>query len=287
MKKVLITGEHSFIGNALDKHLARREGAYQVTKLSLRGEAWRSCNLSSFDSVVHVAGTAAVSRGSAKETDYMAVNRDLALEFARAAKAAGVKHFVFPSSIVVYGSAAPAGETRVVTPETPAAPDNAYGYSKLQAEEGLFAMADETFSVAALRIPTVYGKGCWGGYCALSKGAKLLPVFPACVGKRSVIYVENLAELIRLIIDDGAEGLFYPQDGAYVGADDFIRAIRATRGKGLVTTPAFDPVLKLAGKTAVARRILGGIVYEKGMSEYAKDYRLYDLNEAVRATEGK
>ena len=285
MKSILITGTNSFIGNALENHLAKFPGDYHVKKISLRDSSWKKTDLSLYDCVVHVSGIAHVPYTDAMAEKYMAVNRDLTLEFAAAAKSAGVGHFIFMSSMIVYGPAAPGGRTRVIGPETPPAPENAYGRSKLEAENGLFAMADDSFAVAALRAPTVYGKGCRGAYSAISRRAGLLPVFPRCRGLRSAVYIENLAEFIRLVADDRADGIFFPQDAEYIATHDFVREIRAARGKKTLVTGALSPVIALIANTGWARRVFGGIVYEKGMSEYPRNYRLRTFSEAVRITE--
>jgi len=282
--KILITGENSFIGNAFERHVSRCADI-ETEKISLRDGAWKKRDLSGYDAVLHVAGIAHVPYTDAMDEKYMAVNRDLTLEFARAAKKAGVKHFVFLSSSIIYGQAAEAGKTRVVTPETGPSPENAYGLSKLEAEKGLFAMEGDGFTVAAVRTPTVYGRGCKGAYSTLSKHAGKLFMFPSACGRRSMIYAGNLAEFLRIIFLEGRGGVFFPQDGEYAGTDDIVGAIRAARGKKTVITGIFNPLIALIGKTNAARKIFGGLVYEKSMSDIGTDYRLYTLETGVKETE--
>lgn len=282
--KILITGENSFIGNAFAEHVSH-DPDINVSKISLKGGAWKSADLSGYDCVVHVAGIAHVPYTDAMDEKYMAVNRDLTLEFARAAKKAGIGHFIFLSSSIVYGQAAPGGKTRYITRDTAPAPENAYGLSKLEAENGLFAMAGEDFIAAAIRTPTVYGKGCRGAYSSLSKRASLFPIFPGCCGKRSVIYSENLAEFIKIIALEKRGGIFFPQDGKYAGTDDIVRAIRAARGKGTRITRIFDPFIAIIAKTGAARKIFGGMAYETNMSDIGRNYRLFTLEEGVKRTE--
>jgi nucleoside-diphosphate-sugar epimerase len=285
MKKILITGVNSFVGNALESHLARFPGKYCVKKISLRDDKWKNHDLGAYDCIVHVSGIAHVPYTDSMAEKYMAVNRDLTLEFARAAKNAGARHFIFLSSMIVYGPAAPAGSTRVISPDTPPAPENAYGQSKLEAETGLFAMADEGFAVSALRVPTVYGRGCRGAYASIAKMARLLRLFPHCRGRRSVIYIENLSEAIRLIADERAGGIFFPQDSEYATTADFVREIRAAHGKKTHITNIFAPFIMLLAETGPARKIFGGIVYEMDMSRHPDNYRLFAFKEAVKRTE--
>lgn len=282
--KILITGAGSFIGNSARAHFEKC-GGFEVSMISLRGDAWKDADISGYDCVIHCAGIAHVPYSDAMDEKYMAVNRDLTLKFAKKAKEAGIGHFIFLSSMIVYGQAEKAGRTRIVTRETAPSPENAYGLSKLEAENGLFAMADENFAVAAIRIPTVYGRGCKGAYSTLSRHGNKLFMFPQCAGMRSVIYVENLAEFLRRVILEKGSGIFWPQDRDYVSTADFVREIRAARGKKTIITGIFAPFIALVSGMGPARKIFGGIVYEKDMSEYGWDYRLFSLSEAVRRTE--
>ncbi len=285
MRRVLVTGAGSFIGGAFRARAAQFPGQYQVDAVSLRGEDWRGLDFSVYDAVLHAAGFAHVAYRDGLRDEYMAVNRDLAVAVAQKAKADGCGHFLFLSSMIVYGPAAPAGRTRIVGPDTRPAPENAYGESKLQAEGGILSLADEDFRVAVLRLPTVYGKGCKGNYKTLSRWAKKLPVFPDCAGARSILYVENLAEFIRLLVDDGATGYFYPQNAQYASAAQLMREIARARGAKIGMIRLFNPVLRFFGGTAFLRRALGGIAYEKAMSEYPREYRVADFSESIKRTE--
>ena len=282
--KILITGAGSFIGNAARAHFEKC-GGFEAHMISLRGDDWKKADISGYDCALHCAGIAHVPYTDAMDEKYMAVNRDLTLEFAKKAKESGIGHFVFLSSMIVYGQAERAGRTRIVTRETEPTPENAYGLSKLEAENGLFAMADENFRVAAIRVPTVYGKGCKGAYSTLSRHGDKLAVFPKCPGVRSVIYVENLAEFLRRVILERGSGIFWPQDRDYVSTADFVREIRAARGKKTIITGIFAPFIALVSGLGPMRKIFGGIAYEKSMSECGWDYRLCTLSQAVRRTE--
>lgn len=286
MRRVLVTGTGSFIGGAFCARAALFPNDYEVEAISLRGEAWRAADLSRYDAVLHVAGLAHVKYNDSMRERYMAVNRDLAVAAAQKAKADGCGHFLFLSSMIVYGPPARAGKTRLIGPDAKPAPENAYGESKLAAERGILSLADENFKVAILRLPTVYGKGCKGNYATLSEWAGKLPVFPNISGARSVIYIENLAEFIRLLIDDRAAGYFYPQDAEYASATELMREIAKSRGEKIAFTRLFNPVLRFLGASTFVRKAFGGIAYEKSMSAYPRDYRVAGLSESIRRTEG-
>lgn len=281
MTKVLITGKNGFIG----QRLARRIPCSRLE--SVRDGAWKKINFSQYDCVVHAAGMAHVGYKDELQAQYMAVNRNLTLDIARAAKAAGVRQFIFLSSIIVYGPAARGGENRVITADTPPTPENAYGLSKLEAEQGLFALADDTFSITVLRLPMVYGRGSRGSFALLLKYAKYLPVFPACCGRRSAIYVENLAEYIVYAIERGLAGVLFPHDSAPVTTPGMLKAIRAAMGKKTRLTRAFDPLIRIAGGLGPMRRIFGGLEYAPELSPEIENIPMCMLEEAVRREAAK
>lgn len=285
MRRVLVTGTGSFIGGAFRARAALFPGEYEVDVLSLRGEEWRGADFSRYDAVLHVAGLAHVKYDDALRETYMAVNRDLAVRTAEKAKADGCGQFLFLSSMIVYGPPARAGHTRIVGPDTAPAPENAYGESKLQAERGILALADDGFRVAILRLPTVYGKGCRGNYATLSQWAGKLPAFPDIPGARSVLYIENLAEFIRLLIDDRAAGTFFPQNAEYSSATLLMREIARVRGERIAFTRLFNPVLRLLGTSTLLRKAFGGIAYQASMSAYPREYRVVEFSESIRRTE--
>src|SRR5690625_1919591 len=103
MKKVLITGINSYVGNSLANWLAQYPQGYEVHKISVRNDDWKQKDFSEYDSIVHVAGIAHVSRDPKMEDLYYRVNRDLTIELAKKAKREGVQQFIFMSSIIVYG----------------------------------------------------------------------------------------------------------------------------------------------------------------------------------------
>lgn len=281
MTKVLITGKNGFIG----QRLARRIPYSRLE--SVRDGAWKKINFSQYDCVVHAAGMAHVGYKDELQAQYIAVNRNLTLDIARAAKAAGVRQFIFLSSIIVYGPAARGGENRVITADTPPAPENAYGLSKLEAELGLFALADDTFRITVLRLPMVYGRGSRGSFALLLKYAKYLPVFPALCGRRSAIYVENLAEYIAYAIESGLSGVLFPRDPAPVTTPAMLRAIRAVTDRKTCITHVFDPLIRIAGGLGPMRRIFGGLEYAPELSPEIENIPMCTLEEAVRREAAK
>ena len=150
MKHVLIAGKDSYIGNKLTAWLDKAR--YRCHTLDMRTDAWKQHDFSAYDTVVMVAGIAHQRETAENRALYDLVNHRLAVETASAAKAAGVRQFVFFSSMSVYGL-----EVGRITADTRVKPVSAYGQSKLDAEHALKTLEDEQFHVAVLRPPMIYG----------------------------------------------------------------------------------------------------------------------------------
>ncbi len=289
MKKILITGANSYVGMSVASYLEKWPGCYSVDTVDMIGEAWRKDSFRDYDAVFHVAGI--VHREQSKNDPqqkalYEKVNTRLAIETAEKAKAEGVRQFIFMSSASVYGLSAPLGQVVTITKDTPLTPVDNYGISKAKAEEGLQALADEHFKLAILRPPMIYGKDCKGNYQTLAKLAKKLPFFPWVENQRSMLYIENLAEFIRLIVDDEAEGIFCPQDQAYVNTCEMVNLIAHFSGKNILMVKGFTWALKLLRPvTAAVDKAFGSLCYDPALSGYPKDYCVKDLREAIRETE--
>ena len=206
MKKILITGANSYIGTSFETYLKENfPDDYVVDTVDMIDGTWREKSFAGYDSVFHVAGIAHSDNGKISEDKaklYYAVNTDLTIETAKKAKACGVKQFVFMSSAIFYGESAPIGKQKVLTKDTPVNPANCYGDSKFQAEKGIQVLSDDSFKVVILRPTMIYGKGSKGNYPLLAKIALKTPLFPYVKNERSMLYVENLCEFVRLIVEN-------------------------------------------------------------------------------------
>lgn len=293
MKKVLITGEGSYIGTTFESWAKENEPDIQIETQDMIGDSWKGRDFSGFDSVFHVAGIAHADVGKVTEEQkalYYKVNSDLTIECAKKAKAEGVKQFIFMSSIIVYGESAGIGQKRVITRETPLSPANFYGDSKVKAEEGLLRLADDAFKVVILRPPMIYGKGSKGNYPLLAKMARKLPFFPDVKNERSMLYVGNLCKFVSLMIVNEESGVFFPQNAEYVRTSEMVQEIAKVYGKRIILIKLFNPILRLFGKLGgkiggLVNKAFGNMVYEKSMSHYKEDYEIYNLKKSVLLTE--
>lgn len=289
MKRILITGAGSFIGTSLERHLKRFSGAYSVHTQDMLGDAWKSADFSGFDTVFHVAGIAHADSGKADQKTidrYYQVNTHLAVETAEKAKAEGVGQFIFMSSAIVYGDSAPIGKQKHITKDTVPSPSGYYGDSKLQAEKGLLALQEPSFKVVILRPPMIYGEGCKGNYPVLASLAKKLPFFPKVENQRSMLYVGNLTEFVRLMIDHEEQGIFHPQNRGYSNTSEMVRKIAAVHQKKMPLLRGFAWLLKLLSHISpLVNKAFGSLTYDFSLSEYPENYCNYTLEESIARTE--
>ncbi|HOI25726.1 MAG TPA: NAD-dependent epimerase/dehydratase family protein [Caldisericia bacterium] len=281
MKKILITGANSYIGTSFEKWVNRYPNEYEVHTIDMKKKEWKDSSFRSFDVVFHVAGIVHIKETSNNEDLYYQVNRDLAYETAQKAKDDGVEQFLFLSSMSVYGV-----ENGVIDKNTPLKPSSAYGKSKIEAEQLINELQDDSFTVVTLRPPMVYGKGCRGNYPRLASLALKTPVFPKVDNKRSMIYIDNLSEFVKQLIDNRSVGLFFPQNVEYVNTSEMVRLIAETHGKRLVMTELFNPLLMLLNVSTV-KKLFGNLVYDISMSEYESEYRVCSFKESIKTTENR
>ena len=289
-KRILVTGVNSYIGNAFRAYMEQYTDEAVVEGVSVRNDTWKTLDFSAFDCVFDVAGIAHADTGHVSEEEknrYYAVNCDLTVALAKKAKQDGVKQFIFMSSAIVYGDSAPIGLNRVITRDTDPAPADFYGDSKLQAEIGILPLADEHFRIAVLRPPMIYGKDSRGNYPVLSKMAQKLPVFPKVENCRSMLYIGNLVEFVRLIIKNEEEGFFFPQNGQYSNTSQLVQMIAEAHGKRIVLLGGCTvPLRILSQATGLVNKAFGSLAYDMSMSDYKENYRRFSLEESIRLTEG-
>lgn len=290
MKKILITGAGSFIGTSFENYIKKHYPAnYTVDIVDMVDGTWREKSFSGYDSVFHVAGIAHSDNAklsTEREALYYAVNTDMAIETAKKAKADGAKQFILMSSAIVYGDSAPMGKSKVITADTPVSPANCYGDSKVKAEYGIRPLNDDAFKVVILRSPMIYGKGSKGNYPLLSKLAKKMLVFPDVKNQRSMLYIENLCEFVRLMVENGEQGTFWPQNRAYSNTSQMVQMIARTNGKRVRLIKGFGWALRLLSyATPLVNKAFGNLSYAMEISEYPKDYRKWSLQDSIKETE--
>ncbi|MCB8819339.1 NAD-dependent epimerase/dehydratase family protein [Microvirga rosea] len=273
---IALTGATGFIGRHLLTELPKR--GYRVRVLLRRpadvpagaasaviGDIAQPFNMAAalrdVDAVIHSAGLAHAMSGL-PEDDYRAINTQGTIRLAQAAERAGVKRFVFLSSIRAQSGPVAAG---VLTEDLPPEPTDPYGRSKLEAERGL---ADLGIDWAALRPVLVYGPGVKGNMAALLSLAQ--SPWPLPLGglraRRSLLSLDNLTAAVDAILK--VEGTlrrpFIVADPEPVSVPDIVTALRAglNRGPGLIPVPAMllKAAASLAGRHEAYERLAGSLV---------------------------
>ena len=288
-KHILITGANSYIGNAVEAWLNQTPGKYMIETMDMLDDAWRNNDFSHYDVVFHVAGIAHADVGNVTEQQkqlYYKVNTELAVEVANKAKAAGVKQFIFMSSMIVYSGC----KEKMIKADTKPQPLNFYGDSKWQADQRIRDLEDELFRVVVLRPPMIYGKGSKGNYPELVKLASKLPVFPIVKNKRSMLHIDNLCQFVKLMIDNQESGVFFPQNAEYTNTSDMVEMIAAVKGHRIVMLPFTNLPVKLMGRIpgkigSLAEKAFGDLTYDMAMSEYKENYRVNSLGRSIELTE--
>lgn len=286
MKRILITGVNSKVGIAVKNWLSQWPRKFQIDMISMRTDEWKITDFSAFDSVYHVAGIAHVTLDPSMEDLFYKVNRDLTIEVAKVAKKAGVKQFIFMSSGIVYGDSSDVGVPFVITKETKPNPANYYGMSKLQAEEEIKKLENDDFKVVIIRSPALYGIGMKSHYNNLSDYAQKLNFFPKIKNDRSMLYNKNLAEFVRLMIENEESGTFWPQNREYTSTVGIIKDIANVHGRKMILVPIWKPFVQLGVKMIpVLRKAFGNFTYDLEISEYKEEYRLFSYEESIHEIE--
>lgn len=281
--RILLTGATGFLGRTLLQELLHRE--HEVTAAVRHvlpvAEGLRSYPivdiggttdwlpvLQGIEVVVHAAARVHVVRERHPDplAEYRHVNVDGTLRLARQAVASGVRRFVFISSIKVNGESTLLGKP-FLAGDVPA-PEDPYGVSKLEAEQGLMRLADEAgMELVIIRPPLVYGPGVKGNFASMIKLVeKGLPLpLGAIRNKRSLVGIDNLVDLIIRCIDHpaAANRVLLAGDGEDLSTTELLRAVGKAMGKPARLIPVPASMLQLGagllGQRAMAQRLLGSL----------------------------
>lgn len=283
--KVLLTGATGFVGRGVLARL-RQENDVQV-RVAQRGRAapwpegvevaqidglsvaqsWNEA-LQGVEVVIHCAARVHVMDEQAADplAEFRAVNVEATRHLAQQAAAAGVTRFVFVSSIKVNGEETAAG--RPFTADATARPQDAYGQSKLEAEQALFAIAAQTgLEVVVVRPPLVYGPGVKANFASLMRALqRRLPLpFGAIDNRRSLVARDNLVDLLLCCARHPAAAgqVFLVSDGEDLSTAQLCRGLSQALGvrpRLLPVPPALLRLLgRLTGRSQQVQRLLGSL----------------------------
>jgi len=263
MKRILIIGAGSFIG----RFFLDNSKGYDVKEFDIESSSYEQICFDNIDVVFHVAAIVHQDKNISDEL-YFSVNRDLAFNAAQAAKKAGVSHFIFMSTVKVYGENStldhPWNEL------TACSPLDAYGKSKFEAEKLLSDLNDDHFIVSIIRTPLVYGSGVKGNVKKIANLVKSFPIIP--LGRidntRSMVYVGNLIALVKRVIDLQYVGVVLANDSRNVGTSDFVKFLIKGNGKKRLLLP-FPSLLRWLikhFKPELYHRLFGSLVVDSSIT---------------------
>ena len=285
--KVLITGAGSYVGESVRKYILSTSSDFEIDAVDTMGDNWKKADYSQYDVVYHVAGIAHVNADPKMEPLYYKVNRDLTIAVAEYAKAAGVKQFIFMSSQIVFHESQSL-KSEVLTKDTKENPNGFYGDSKLQAEISLHKLEDENFKVCILRPCMIYGPNAKGNFPRLVKLVTKVPFFPCWHNKRSMLYIDNLAEFVKQAMLRGLSGTFYPQNKEQADTVEIIRFFAKQAGHKVWISRIFNPFVWLGSFVLQPiNKMFATYYYEPSMSKMDFDYQLVSFEESLkRVAEG-
>ena len=282
--RILIIGKNSYIGNHIDDWLTKH--GHQVAQLDVLNNSWKQFDYSPYSSIIHVAGI--VHQPQCKDWElYKKVNTDMPIAIATMAKEQGVKQYIYFSTMGVYGFGKKL-KPNIIDENTPLNASGMYSRSKLMAEEGLQKLNDSNFSVALIRPPSVYGKGCKGGYISgFASIVRRLPIVPKTYEnvKQSFIYIDNLTELVRLIIETNKNGAFCPQDDKAINANELLEYLALGMGKKYIDSRLLGYSVKMLNFLSIVRKAYGGVEYAQSLSTIeGTNYVIVPIDEGMRRT---
>jgi len=278
MKNLLITGSSGFIGKYFINNYKEK---YDIKTFSFLKDVIKILDCSGIDVVIHLSALVH-QMGGASEEEYEKVNVTQTLELAKKAKESGVKHFVFMSTVKVYGE-----ETNSAYAEnTICKPEDEYGKSKLKAEQELQKLEDDSFKVSIIRTPIVYGYGVKANIKNLINLVDKVPILPfgKIQNKRSMVFVGNLCHLINEIIIQEKAGIFLASDDEPLSTTKLIELISNGLNKKvyLIKIPFFESLLKLV-KPSFYKRLYESLEVDNSETKKVLNLKnLYNVEEGIK-----
>lgn len=275
---IVITGTTGYVANKLAKYMNEFD---KVEQVSVRNGI-DGLSFEGIDCVIHCAALVHKKEKQLQESDYVKVNTELTLALAERAKKEKVKHFIFISTMAVYGY-----ESGIINESTKLFPKTNYGKSKLLAERGLRGLESDEFIVSVVRPPMIYGPNSPGNYSSLRKLAKITPVFPLVQNQRSMLFIDHLTEFIQQLILQRDSGIFHPQDSWFMNTSLLVKEIAKESGHSVsLSNKLGDGVMKFLGNKGIVNKVLGTLVYDRALSNYRDNsYQKYSFEEAISISE--
>jgi nucleoside-diphosphate-sugar epimerase len=217
MLNILVTGSSGYVGSTF---INTYSSDYSISRFSLQSQTLKDISFRGVDVLLHCASI--VHKGQKiSSSEYDRVNVEYPADLANLAKNNGVKHFVFISSVAVYGTMKYINEHSVCRPCTK------YGQSKFQAEKRLLELNDDEFKVSILRVPMIYGPLAPGNIQSVIKLVTYLPIIPLgnINNRRSFISIQNLIYSIEKVIEHRKGGVFLLADDEPISTTNLLKIL--------------------------------------------------------------
>ena len=258
----LLTGSSGFIGSYFINNYSNK---YNIKIFSFFKNDFKKLTLDNVNNIIHLSALVHQMGGASKD-EYEKVNVIQTLKLAKKAKKSGLKHFVFMSTVKVYGE-----ETNnKYTENSICTPEDEYGKSKLNAEIELLKLEDDNFKISIIRTPIVYGYGVKANIMNLINLVSKIPILPfgKIENKRSMVYIGNLCNLIDEIIVQKRSGIFLASDDEPLSTTTLIELISKNLDKKvyLLKIPFFESLLKII-KLSFHKRLYGSLEVDNSITK--------------------
>ncbi|MCT7639259.1 NAD-dependent epimerase/dehydratase family protein [Aliarcobacter butzleri] len=276
--KLLITGSNGFIGNYF---INNYKSKYNIKTFSFLKDDINTLDCNTIDIVFHLSALVH-QMGGASVNEYEKINVIQTIELAKKAKESGAKHFVFMSTVKVYGEES----NSKYTENTVCNPEDDYGKSKLKAEQELQKLEDENFKISIIRTPIVYGYGVKANIKNLINLVNKVPVLPfgKIKNKRSMVYIGNLCHLVDEIIIQKKSGIFLASDDEPLSTTRLIELIAKNLHKKvyLIKVPFFESLLKIV-KPSFHKRLYGSLEVDNRITKEKLNLKNpYSVEDGIR-----
>ena len=280
--RILVIGKNGYVSRCFQDYMSGFSD--DVNAVSVRDNDWEKTSFAGYDAVFNTIGLAHNDARMGTDDEFIRLNVQLPSELAKKAKEEGVPIFIHMSSMIVYGNSNEIGKFEPITEVTTPVPDNIYGRSKLLGEKELEKLEDKNFKIALIRSPRVYGEKDTDSIQQLTRFAKTMPIFPDVKNSISMIYSDNLCELVRLIAESKQGGTYYPQQERYICTSKLVRDISVVAGHKLFLTKVFNPILLTLGKRiGLVKKVFGNEVYDMYLSNHFDGkYRVVSYEESIK-----
>ncbi|NVJ54197.1 MAG: NAD-dependent epimerase/dehydratase family protein [Campylobacteraceae bacterium] len=260
--KILITGSSGFVGRYF---INKYKNKYGIETFSFFKNDIDLLDCNSIDVVFHLSALVH-QMGGASASEYERINVTQTLQLAKKAKESGVKHFLFMSTVKVYGEET----TSKYAEDSICNPEDEYGKSKLKAEYELQKLEDKNFKISIIRTPIVYGYGVKANIKNLINLVNKVPVLPfgKIKNNRSMIYIGNLCHLVDEVIIQEKSGIFLASDDEPLSTSKLIKLIALNLDKKLylIKVPFFETLLRLL-KPSFHKRLYGSLEIDNSITK--------------------